>query len=517
MQHSNDNFARLISRCAVLILCFCMIFLTACSTSHPQDKQTDSSKTENKGNTGKQYTVFLDAGHGGKEAGGRTKDIMEKDINLQIMEKVRDFLYEDGFQIAMARSEDMTVSLKDRISMAQEAKADVFVSIHQNSLDNDTVTSGIKTYCSEEAGKKNNKLASLVHKSVLKTTGAKDRGIEKNSKLYVLVNNKIPSCLIETGFITAEEEGRLLTQNDYQEKIARGIADAVKDFLTGKSKNSSSDKASDESSNESSDNEASKQESNTQSSQESESDTSNESDESSREPQSGEEESSGEESSADKNGITTSGEPNDHEKVVYITIDDGPTTGTPEILDILDQYDAKATWFVTGQYMEGSALKDMIKQVHDRGHAVGVHTFSHVYTNIYSSVDNYMKDYNKMNSIIINATGEDSKLFRFPGGSNAGYNRKIRSQLLKHVKSEGLVYYDWNAFTGDTEGFSASQMVSKAVKECSYNNKSILLMHDVPGKHTVVEALPRILSELKSKGYEFRALDKNVKPIQFEK
>ena len=128
-----------------------------------------------------------------------------------------------------------------------------------------------------------------------------------------------------------------------------------------------------------------------------------------------------------------------------------------------------------------------------------------------------MEDYNKMNKIIVSAVGESSDIFRFPGGSNAGYNKKIRRELLDRVNSEGLVYYDWNAFTGDTEGMSRSEMISKAVKECGYNNKAILLMHDVPGRDTVVEALPEILKQLQDKGYEFRALDKDVKPIQFEK
>ena len=223
------------------------------------------------------------------------------------------------------------------------------------------------------------------------------------------------------------------------------------------------------------------------------------------------------ESSSSEPAKTTCGEPNPDEKVVYITIDDGPSSNTSEILDILDQYDAKATWFVTNQYMQGDELSDTLKEIHDRGHAVGVHTFSHRYKDIYKSVDAYMSDYDKMNTIIVNATGEDSGIFRFPGGSNASYNKKIRTELLKHVKSEGLVYYDWNAFTGDTDGLSRSGMVSKAVKESSYNNKTILLMHDVPNKTTVVEALPEILSSLKDKGYEFRALDKDVKPIQFEK
>ena len=334
-------------------------------------------------------------------------------------------------------------------------------------------------------------------------TEARDRGIVEDSTQYVLQSRSFPSCLIETGFLTSDKEGPLLQDSAYQDKIALGIAEAIEQFL-------------DSNTSEKPDESHESAESSGESSAPDESESSSQESESPDESSPSDSENS-DESSSGEITRTTSGEPSPDEKVVYLTIDDGPTTGTPKILDILDEYDAKATWFVTAQYMEGTALKDMLKEIHDRGNAIGVHTFSHQYKNIYKSVDAYMDDYDKMNSIIISATGESSDIFRFPGGSNAGYNKNIRKELLEHVKSEGLVYYDWNAFTGDTEGMSRSEMISKAVKESSYNNKTILLMHDVPGRDTVVEALPDILKALQDEGYEFRALDKDVLPIQFEK
>lgn len=482
----------------ILIFCLCVFLLTACSKPSDSKKESDSSQMETSPsvNANNNTIVFLDAGHGGKEFGSQASGVYEKDINLQIVQKVKKLLEQNGYQVTTSRDSDTQVSLEDRVSMAQKAKADVFVSIHQNSVENNTAPHGVATHCNEASNSKSADLAALVQKEVLKNTKAKDRGITKDSNLYVLTNSKIPACLIEAGFLTSDTEGPLLQQSAYQDKIALGIAEAVNQFINGED----ADKI-----------QPSKEDSSEEFSKES-----SESTDSSAESQSTESESETDPSSSEGTK-TTSGEPNTDEKVVYITIDDGPTTGTPRLLDILDEYDAKATWFVTGQYMEGSALEDMMKQIHDRGHVIGVHTFSHNYKSIYASVDAYMEDYNKMNKIIVNAIGESSDLFRFPGGSNAGYNKKIRSELLKHVKSEGLVYFDWNAFTGDTEGKSKSEMVSKAVKECGYNNKAILLMHDVPGKDTVVEALPEILSQLQKKGYEFRALDKDVVPIQFEK
>lgn len=424
------------------------------------------------------YTICLDAGHGGNDWGARGNDAKEKDINLAIAEKTRYYLESSGYQVVLTRSDDSVVDLETRLKSAKKAKADVLISIHQNSLDNDTKTNGMKVFCNQNSHADNVTLASLISKHLLETTGAKDRGTDSASDLYLLKTKKMPTCLIEDGFLTAKKEGKLLTTEEYQFKIAEGITQAIREFLPIDPDAALAASIAVES-------------------------------------RRAEEEAAAKTTPAPVR--TTSGEPSPDEKVVYITIDDGPTTRTPKILDILDKYDAKATWLVTAQYMTGDSLSDMLKQIHDRGHVVGVHTYSHAYKSIYASVDAYMEDYNKMNDIIVDAIGEDSHIFRFPGGSNAGYNKNIRDALIARTKEEGLVYYDWNAFTGDVDGLSKEQMIEKAVKECGYNNKAILLMHDVPDKESVVEALPSILAKLKKKGYEFRVLDLDVKPIQFAK
>ena len=128
---------------------------------------------------------------------------------------------------------------------------------------------------------------------------------------------------------------------------------------------------------------------------------------------------------------TPESNPGPDEKVVYFTFDDGPWTGTPRLLDILDQYNIKACFFVTAQYMETEPLKNMLKQIKDRGHNVAVHSLTHNYKKIYASVDAFMSDYDAMDDLIFQATGEHSKMLRFPGGSNASYNKAIRPQLLQ--------------------------------------------------------------------------------------
>ena len=204
-------------------------------------------------------------------------------------------------------------------------------------------------------------------------------------------------------------------------------------------------------------------------------------------------------------------------KVVYITFDDGPCKSTPELLEVLRKRNVKATFFVTAQYGTDEEIVEWLKQIKAEGHAIGVHSFSHRYQEIYSSVKSYLKDFKKMDDLIVRATGEHARMFRFPGGSNTDYNASVREDIIKEMTSRGMVYYDWNAYNGDCDGFSKSEMIAKAVRESSYRNKSIVLMHNIPKKEQVLEVLPEIIGKLRSKDYVFEPIDGTVEPIQFIK
>lgn len=214
---------------------------------------------------------------------------------------------------------------------------------------------------------------------------------------------------------------------------------------------------------------------------------------------------------------TPESNPGPDEKVVYFTFDDGPWTGTPRLLDILDQYNIKACFFVTAQYMETEPLKNMLKQIKDRGHNVAVHSLTHNYKKIYASVDAFMSDYDAMDDLIFQATGEHSKMLRFPGGSNASYNKAIRPQLLQAVRDRGIVYFDWNSFDGDVEGKKGQELIDQTIKQVNENTHSILLMHDMPSTAFVHDALPTIIERLKTDGYKFELLNENTPPRQFAK
>lgn len=205
----------------------------------------------------------------------------------------------------------------------------------------------------------------------------------------------------------------------------------------------------------------------------------------------------------------------DGSKKVYLTFDDGPCPNTPKLLDALDRCNAKATFFVTGQFLRGQRLVDQIKEISDRGHAVAVHSYTHEFSSIYSSPEAYIEDFNKMNDVIYQALGKRSTIFRFPGGSNAYPNRNIRSELINKVNDLGLTYYDWNAYDGDCDGFRGDSLINKAVEECSCTNRSILLMHDMMNKSFVIDAIEEIVDSLRAEGYTFPVIDESVEPIQF--
>lgn len=193
-------------------------------------------------------------------------------------------------------------------------------------------------------------------------------------------------------------------------------------------------------------------------------------------------------------------------KVVYLTFDDGPGPYTKQFLDILDKYDVKVTFFVTHQFPKYTYL---IKEEAKRGHAIAVHSYTHKW-NIYKSVDAYLSDFNKMNKVIKEQTGKETKLFRFPGGSSNTVSRKqskgIMTKLSDVMQSKGYVYFDWNVSSGDAAGGSVSstKIYNNVVNGVHKRNYSIVLCHDI--KTSTLKALPSILETLTNEGYEFRVL-----------
>ena len=181
-------------------------------------------------------TVFIDAGHGGYDNGSAYNGYLEDNINLQIANKVKYLLEQDGINVIMSRQSDKYVSLARRARMSNNSGADLFVSIHQNAHSNRS-SRGIETYYMRESNKR---LASIIQENIIEHTSGVDRKI-KRGNLQVLRDSEIPAVLVECGFISNKSEGRNLNNRDYQYKIANGIVEGIEEYLNikGSSKNGS--------------------------------------------------------------------------------------------------------------------------------------------------------------------------------------------------------------------------------------------------------------------------------------
>ena len=196
-------------------------------------------------------------------------------------------------------------------------------------------------------------------------------------------------------------------------------------------------------------------------------------------------------------------------KTCYLTFDDGPSSNTGEVLKILEQYHIKATFFVTG-----TSPKDFhyIKEAYEKGHTIGLHTYSHDYEYIYSSLKNYITDLNQIKEVVYQQIGHYTTFIRFPGGSSnlvsKKYNIGIMKRLTHKVIDLGYQYYDWTCINGDGEGIkSVAGLKKKAIEEVNGQEDIMFLMHDSASCDNTVKALPEILDYLISQGYEFKSLE----------
>ncbi|MDB9536533.1 N-acetylmuramoyl-L-alanine amidase [Dolichospermum planctonicum CS-1226] len=172
--------------------------------------------------------VIIDPGHGGKDSGAiGIGGVQEKNIILPIGKRIAEVLERNGIQVIMTRDSDYFVTLPGRVTMAQRAKADVFVSIHANSAGaNRPEVNGLETYYYDSGLT----LARIVHSKILQSLNVKDRNVRK-ARFYVLRKNSMPSILVETGFVTGREDVANLNSPAYQNQMADAIAQGILQYL----------------------------------------------------------------------------------------------------------------------------------------------------------------------------------------------------------------------------------------------------------------------------------------------
>ena len=194
-------------------------------------------------------------------------------------------------------------------------------------------------------------------------------------------------------------------------------------------------------------------------------------------------------------------------KRVFLTFDDGPTQEvTPHILDILDKYNIKATFFVLGNRVEMNP--DLLKREYESGHYIANHGYSHKYSKIYKSATSVLSEYNKTEKAIQEALGNpnySSNLFRFPGGSHGGPYEKIKKKARTTLNENGIAYLDWSALTYDAEGADTKkEILSNLKKTINGWDNVVILMHDSADKQITYETLEDVIKYLQGEGYAFK-------------
>lgn len=184
------------------------------------------------GMTGKPVVV-LDAGHGGTQSGAVSlTGKLEKDFNLAVIRKVQTLLMQEALvDVVFTRTEDITLGLQDRVNIAEAAKANLFISVHGNSLElgypNRDKINGSETYYSRSGSLP---LAQVMHKHLIAGTGFKDNGVRTKS-LHVTRETSMPAVLLEVGYLTNSGNESGMYSEQLQDKLAREIVAGIKEYL----------------------------------------------------------------------------------------------------------------------------------------------------------------------------------------------------------------------------------------------------------------------------------------------
>lgn len=185
--------------------------------------------------------IVIDPGHGGEDTGCSRGDVTEKTVNLQIALKLAEKLQNMGYETVLTREDDDTFrTLEERVDIAEAARGDLYISIHQNACEEkESSIAGIETWfsgCPEKVEGANwyctccndsRRLAQLVQMGAVSRTEAVDRGLQQSQELYVIRETSMPSCLIETAFLSNKAERTAISSEEYQDKLAAGIAQNI--------------------------------------------------------------------------------------------------------------------------------------------------------------------------------------------------------------------------------------------------------------------------------------------------
>lgn len=196
----------------------------------------------------------------------------------------------------------------------------------------------------------------------------------------------------------------------------------------------------------------------------------------------------------------------DGQKIAYLTFDGGPSSNiTPEILNILKNYNIRATFFVNSK--NSITNSDTLIKAKRAGNQIALTSFDTNYKNLYIKPEAYLQDLKESSDIISTILGGNNfeqHLIRFPGGSNM-----VSSNFRQTIAKSGYNYIDWNVDSQDsleTSSSGYSNVVDKVKISCRKKDHVVILMHDDYKCKTIIKALPQIIEYLSKEGYTFKIL-----------
>ncbi|MBR3601400.1 MAG: N-acetylmuramoyl-L-alanine amidase [Lachnospiraceae bacterium] len=228
----------------LLIVCICLSAILLIPQTNIPTFSGKSFFKKNTNNFSPQFTVVIDAGHGGKDPGKvGFSGSLEKNINLQIALNLKDILEAQDINVIMTREEDKELTtndtnrkisdMKERVNLIEENHANLVISIHQNSYTSPEVYGAQCFYRTNSPEGK--ELASIIQNQIITSTNqTKIRDIKGNSDYYLLKYSPIPTVIAECGFLSNPEEEKLLLSEEYQRKIAWAIHLGVLQYLNQK-------------------------------------------------------------------------------------------------------------------------------------------------------------------------------------------------------------------------------------------------------------------------------------------
>ncbi|MGI6550427.1 MAG: N-acetylmuramoyl-L-alanine amidase family protein [Syntrophomonadales bacterium] len=222
-------------RWSIIRLClYCLLLGVACFSLAKVATGlllTSDGKSDGKNAVISKRYIVIDPGHGGEDSPGCVYGgILERDITLELALRIKDELVNRGYDVLMTREVDETVTLEERAEKVNKSGADLCISFHLNAHD-DASIHGIETWFNPDTNSRSSALAEYIQQSIVESTKGKDRGTYSDTTLVMIREVLIPSCLVEVGFLSNDEEREKMTTEDYREKITRGIIDGVEQYF----------------------------------------------------------------------------------------------------------------------------------------------------------------------------------------------------------------------------------------------------------------------------------------------